>query len=667
MRLTIGWVQYNSDYAAYLPYAVGLLQAYMTHHAPEAYRFLIPRVFAAPIAQEAQALQEADVVGFSCYVWNIERSLALAAEIKRHRPETLIVFGGPQVPDVPRDFLARYPQVDVCCRGEGEHTFLALMEAYADLKTTGALDARRADFSPAGTPVAGIAGRDAQGAFYQNPPGPRRKDLEALPSPYLVGTFDALMAAHPQVEWSILWETNRGCPFTCGFCDWGSATAAKVNRFDTERLKAELDWFAAQKIGYIFCCDANFGIFPRDLELAEYAVELHQRTGFPGALAVQNAKNVSDRTFAIQCLLAESGLDSHVTLSLQSLYPPALEASGRANISLEDFERLQSQLRERRIHTYTDLILSLPGETLDSFISGYSEVIERGQYHAINVYVLDILPNAPMADPAFRAHHGLQTVRVPSVNFHRPVKAKDPDGIVEWQELVIATNTLPAADWARARAFIWWAELLFFKPGLLRIPLLLLHRLGQLPIKDLLLHFMQADTPLMRTIDRYFMARARSIQQGQPVYTAVSERINGGPMHWKGAYDGMLQLLIQDQQLGAFYVEAEFLLKGAFEHVSLLLTQADVESSFRPDGSYRPAQVHTLWQDVLFLSASYAHLLHEQDLPGVSYTTHWNVWDVYQGILDHQEVPLSPLQQRYYKPWQGEPWRLRSEMLPRHQ
>lgn len=652
MTLTIGWVQYNSDYAAYLPYAVGLLQAYIQHHAPDQYRFLIPRVFAAPIAEEVQHLLSADVVGFSCYVWNIERSLALAAELKRLRPEVLVVFGGPQVPDIPKDFLTRYPQVDVCCRGEGEQAFLELMAAYA---VSTHPKSRQTDFSPQGTPVAGMAGHDAQGKYYQNAPPRRRNDLDALPSPYLVGTFDPLMAAHPQVEWSILWETNRGCPFTCGFCDWGSATAAKVHRFDIDRLKAELNWFAAQKIGYIFCCDANFGIFPRDLALTEYAVALHQRTGFPGALAVQNAKNVSERTFAIQCLLAESGLDSHVTLSLQSLYPPALKASGRANISLEDFERLQSQLRARRIHTYTDLILSLPGETLDSFITGYGEVIERGQYHAINVYVLDLLPNAPMADPAFRAQHGLKTVRVPSVNFHRPVKAKDPDGIVEWQELVVATNTLPAADWARARAFIWWAELLFFKPGLLRIPFLLLHRLGQLPIKDLLLHFMQAQTPLMSTIDRYFMASAKGIQQGQPVYTAVSEQISGGPMYWKGAYDGMLQLLIQDQQLGNFYVEAEFLLKGAFEQVSLELEKTHTQ--------YPLHQIHTLWQDVLFLSASYAHLLHEQDLPGVSYTTHWNVWDVYQGFLDHQEVPLAPLQQRYYKPWEGAPWRLRSEQI----
>lgn len=638
MGLTIGWVQYNSDYAAYLPYAVGLLQAFIEHHAPHAFNFLVPRVFAAPLATEVDTLLSADVVGFSCYVWNIERSLQLAALLKARKPEILIIFGGPQVPALPEAFLSQYPQVDLCCRGEGEKCILDLLQAYA---ATGLRD-----FSPrSGQAIAGLAGRDSQGNYYQNPPGPRKKDLEALPSPYLNGTFAPLMAIHPDVAWSILWETNRGCPFTCGFCDWGSATAAKVHRFDTERLKAELDWFAAQHIEYIFCCDANFGLFPRDLELAKYAVALHEQTGYPGALAVQNAKNVSDRTFAIQCLLAESGLDSHVTLSLQSLHPPALKASGRANISLADFERLQAQLRARRIHTYTDLILGLPGETLSSFQQGYCEVIERGQYHAINVYILDLLPNAPMAEPAFRQAHGLHTVKVPSVNFHRPVKAPDPDGIVEWQELVVATQTLPAQDWAQARAFTWWAELLWFKPGLIRIPSLLLHHVSHIPLLRLMQAFLSAPTPLMQHIQRYFYDQARRIQQGHPVYVPVSEQVTGeGDLYWKGPYDAVLQFLIANRQLGVFYAEAEALLQPFF---------AEALPTVPPD----------FWQDALFLSASFSHLLHAQDLPGLDYTTRWNAWDVYQGLLTYQEIPITPQRTRYSKSWQGEPWRLQSQRL----
>ncbi len=625
-KLNVGLVQYNSDYAHYLPYAVGLLQAYVEHHAPDQFAFLIPRVFAERISTAVHALAEAEVVAFSCYVWNIERSLRVAKALKAVNPEVVIVLGGPQIPDDPKVFLETYPQVDLCCCGEGEQVFLELLLALRQKM-------------PVHT-IAGLTGRH-EDTYFQNPPGPRRKDLEHLPSPYLRGTFTPLMDTYPDINWSILWETNRGCPFTCGFCDWGSATAAKVNRFDTPRLKAELDWFAAQNTEYIFCCDANFGILPRDVELAKYAVALHEKTGYPGALAVQNAKNASRRTFEIQCMLAESGLDSHVTLSLQSLYPPALKASGRANISLADFERLQSQLRERGIHTYTDLILGLPEETFDSFTRGYAEVIERGQYYAINVYILDLLPNAAMAHPVFRKDYGLETVKVPSVNFHQPVKARDPDGIVEWQELVIATRAMPRQDWARSRQFIGLAELLFFKPGLLRIPLMLLHHYYEVPMLRLLKAFFEASTPLLTRINNLFYREAEHIQAGNPVYVNVQGV-------WRGPYDKILQHLLQQRLLGAFYQEAEALLQG-------LLPQTN-EANFN--------KASEVLEDALFLSASFAHLRYQQDLPGLRYVGRWNVWEYYQSLLQNQRIALQPQRLHFSKSWRGAPWRLNIRRHP---
>ena len=69
------------------------------------------------------------------------------------------------------------------------------------------------------------------------------------------------------VDYISAWETNRGCPFQCTFCDWGSATKTKVRKWERDRLFKEIEWFADNKIPYIDCCDANFGIFvERDLE-----------------------------------------------------------------------------------------------------------------------------------------------------------------------------------------------------------------------------------------------------------------------------------------------------------------------------------------------------------------------------------------------------------------
>ena len=75
-------------------------------------------------------------------------------------------------------------------------------------------------------------------------------------------------------KWLASWETNRGCPFSCTYCDWGSATNSKVARMHLDRVYAELEWFAKHKIEFIFCCDANFGMLPRDYEIVLKAVEL---------------------------------------------------------------------------------------------------------------------------------------------------------------------------------------------------------------------------------------------------------------------------------------------------------------------------------------------------------------------------------------------------------
>ena len=111
---------------------------------------------------------------------------------------------------------------------------------------------------------------DKFGIYHSNSEFRRIRELECIPSPYLSGSFDRLIEAYPENEWLILWETNRGCPFQCTFCDWGSATKTKVRKWDMDKLFEEIEWFADNKIPYIDCCDANFGIFTdRDLSLAK--------------------------------------------------------------------------------------------------------------------------------------------------------------------------------------------------------------------------------------------------------------------------------------------------------------------------------------------------------------------------------------------------------------
>ena len=105
--------------------------------------------------------------------------------------------------------------------------------------------------------------------FFNNPNLKRLRDFSDVPSPYLCGVFDKIIEENPNERWLASWETNRGCPFSCAFCDWGSATASKVSRMDLDRVYRELDWFSEHKVEFIFCCDANFGMLPRRCKIAK--------------------------------------------------------------------------------------------------------------------------------------------------------------------------------------------------------------------------------------------------------------------------------------------------------------------------------------------------------------------------------------------------------------
>jgi radical SAM superfamily enzyme YgiQ (UPF0313 family) len=296
---------------------------------------LLPIYSRIPVKQAVEQLLGADVIGFSAYVWNIRISLEVARQIKEQRPETLIVFGGPQVPDRAEEFLRANPFIDIAVHGEGEPIFLGLLENFPSSTWEG---------------VPSISYLRADGGFVHNLRAERLKDIAVIPSPYLEKVFEPLMQANPNEKWLILWETNRGCPFRCTFCDWGSAIAAKVSQFEMDRLIKEVDWFANNKVEFIFCCDANYGMLGRDYDITKYVVEVKSKVGYPRALSVQNTKNGTERAYKVQKLLADAGLNKGVTLSLQSVDPTTLESIKRENISTESYQELQRRFtRDRRI------------------------------------------------------------------------------------------------------------------------------------------------------------------------------------------------------------------------------------------------------------------------------------------------------------------------------
>lgn len=602
----------------FLPYSAALLQAYALRHSANLSRYtFLPILFERlPLAENLHQLLLADVAAFSCYVWNMEYSLAAARALKARKPEVLTIFGGPQVPDRAEAFLRQHPEVDVCCHGEGEAVFLALLEALPERNWA---------------EIPGISYLQT-GQFCHQPRAPRRRDLDAIPSPYLLGVFEPLFKQYPHYFWTAPWETNRGCPFSCTFCDWGSATAAKVNRFSSERLKQEMAWFAQAKIDMVYCCDANFGILPRDLEITREMVAHQQNHGYPRGFYIQNAKNVTERTYQIQKEITQAGLNPDVTLSLQSVNPEALKAIRRENISLDTYRELQHRFQRDGVNTYTDFLVGLPGETYESFAEGVDRVICDGQHNIIKFYNVYVLPNAEMAQPAYRQQYQLQTVRTPYFEPYFPVQME----VQEWQEMVVGSESLPPNDWCRIRALAWWVEILYLHRKLLQLPLMLMHELAGFPYRELFETYLDSrfkGAPLLRELGGFLLHKAQAIQGGEAEFCLLESRGQTGT--WLTVEDFVITGLHRSGAIDEFYLNQRQVLQQ-------LLAQRP--HKLPPD----------LLEEALQLSRN-LFLSYALERP-FSQHLRYHIWDFYEGVLQGEKRPLQRGNYRYVRDWKGFPF-----------
>lgn len=549
MTYEIGLVQVNNSFSGqnYLPYSIACLQSYVTEHSerPDKFRFLDPIYKRMPISQAVDRLKNASVVGFSTYVWNEQISLEIARRLKSINQNCLIIFGGPQVPDQPKEFLKKYYFIDSVVHNEGERTFLEILE---QLPQKNFVD------------IKGVSFLDDNGTFFKNERQARIKDLSEVPSPFLNGMFNEIIQKNPQEKWIGLWETNRGCPFKCTFCDWGSATAAAVTNFEIDRLEKEVDWFADQKIEYVFVCDANFGIKKRDVEIAEYVADTKNRTGFPQGFSVQNTKNATERAYSTQKILSDAGLNKGVALSMQSLDPHTLSNIKRDNISLETYWELQSRFTKDKVETYSDLILGLPGETYESFVKGVNTLMENGQHNRIQFNNLSILPNAEIASKAYIEEYEIETVISEIINIHGSRETLEDD-VAEYQELVISTKSMNRADWRKTRVFAWMTAFLHFDK-IFQIPLITAHELSKIPYSELIEKFLNVDRkeyPLIHEINSFFHKEAQNIQEGGPEYVYSKDWLQ---IYWP-ADEYVFIKLTAEGRISEFYAEAKSIMINA--------------------------------------------------------------------------------------------------------
>jgi hypothetical protein len=354
---------------------------------------------------------------FSNYVWNAVENLTVSRAVKALDTGCITIHGGPSTPkyaDACATFLVSHRHADLAVRGEGEDTIIELLDRLAPYAET--LDPERFDAIEA---VSGISflRKFGEPAFVRTADRPAITDLNSIPSPYLSGFFDQHGWNFGRRGWSglerhgwrfrmLILETNRGCPYGCTFCDWGSATLQKIRLFSLGRIRAELEWMAAHRVQHIYIADANFGMLPRDLDIGRIIAEVKERHGFPETVTVNYAKNGSDRLPDIFRLWTSAGIAFEPTVSVQSVDAATLSVVRRSNIKTSKYLELSDIYHEMNLPVKIQLMYGLPGSTLLSWTRDLQFFFNR--LEDVHGFKTQMLPNSPMADPAYVEMHAIR-------------------------------------------------------------------------------------------------------------------------------------------------------------------------------------------------------------------------------------------------------------------
>ncbi len=331
------------------------------------------------------------MVGFTCYLWNIERTLWIAQRIKQRRPEIRILIGGPEV-TLDNAWVLADMAVDYAIIGEGEQTFAELLSA---LVNRDEIDA----------PIPGLvipllnrkrfASEAAKSSHHllalspAHPFTPRRPlpNLNEISSPYLAGILDAAD------EEMLLLETIRGCIFKCKFCYYPKSYD-DLYFVAEDKIVANLEHAQRRGAKEVVLLDPTLNQrrnFPEFLRLLARCNPDRQFTYF-GELRAEGI------TPEVARLLHEAGFDE-VEIGLQSIDPLAMQLMDRHN-NLRSFERGARAMLDLGIKVKVDLIIGLPGDTVDSVRHGIEYVRNSGLYSQVQVFNLAVLPGTSFRQEA---------------------------------------------------------------------------------------------------------------------------------------------------------------------------------------------------------------------------------------------------------------------------
>ena len=316
--------------------------------------------------------RDACVFGFSCYIWNIQKTFEVAMLLKKARPNVMVLFGGPEAYGQGKLLLQTNPCIDAIIAGEGEKVFSDCLNALE----------KGEDFSA----VSGVIYRDEKGKIRENPVG-ELLSMDELPFAYNEETLFDLQ------DKLVYYESSRGCPFGCSYC---MSSVEKTVRFRSlELVFGELQFFLDHHVPIVKLVDRTFNCDRSRAEaIFQYLIEHQNRTLFHFEIS---ADLLTDEIFDV-LKTAPEGL-FQFEIGIQSTSPDTLKAVHRSS----NIERCMSNIRrlvlETKIHTHVDLIAGLPSEDIETFRNSFNETYQLGA-EMLQLGFLKVLHGSPIESEA---------------------------------------------------------------------------------------------------------------------------------------------------------------------------------------------------------------------------------------------------------------------------
>ncbi len=478
----------------FIPYGIGCIKSYFKEHAESKDEFEIslfkhPEVFVNSFLEN-----KPDMVGFSNYCWNSDLSHSFAQEIKRIAPETLVVFGGPNYPleDEEREpWLKNRAAIDLYIIGEAEEPFSKIVDHWCQNESLQKLK------------LSGIDGCHTlvdNKFFKSNDTVPRLSNLNVFPSPYLKGYMDEFLANEKFIPMT---HTTRGCPYACTFCDKGSFMWTKISKLDSLDLFADEIHYIARntRCKMLALTDDNFGLLPRDIELAKILRHSNEKFDYPFEITGTTNKNFNKTT--AKCIEILKGIFP-VTVSVQSMDSEVLKNIKRTNLPLDKLIKYAKEGAGMGASSRSETILCLPGDTKEKHIQGVLKLIDA-KITFILPYTLILLDGTELGTKADRNRWDMSTkFRLNHRCFGSYKFGENTLRCGEIEEVVVALDTLSFQDYLETRSFVLTTSI-FYVDNILYELVMFLENLGIKPS--------QLITHIHENGENYFSAGLKKLYQ----------------------------------------------------------------------------------------------------------------------------------------------------------